>query len=619
MLHLRTFLCLTLLVPVLATAQEICNNGLDDDNNGLIDLNDPACTCSAVILPPNVQSYIPNHSFEEQEPGPNGPCCPFGFVSPFSYPWLTCAVGWQQATSATSDYYHMCGFAPPSFPLPPPDGLGAVGFISTIGYMEYVGRHIFDNPLHVGTEYTLSLWTAGLSISNTNYLGNVGNIGVFYEGIYPLTLWGRTNVVPMPIGTLDCIGYEPGWVELGRVNFQPDNDWLHVSMTFTPPQEIKQIMIGAPCDLPATYAPINYVIDSLGYIIPMDFLPYTLVDDLMLTQAVDQVLTPVTSTGRVCDGNVVVTATPPVGATSHQWYRDGVAILGQTATTLNVSALGLGGGLYTMTSDYMGQCLMGNTSVWTPRIPPMGLSASPRSGCAPLDVAFEDTTGGTTSTGSWSFGDGATSTASSGRHTYTEPGTYPVTLTIRSIEGCLRDTSVTVEVTGYLDGVITANPNPTDVEHTTVALSGSSSTGDIVSWWWDLGAATPATASVRDVPATFPAEAGDYPVLLAVTSSTGCVDTVRSVVHVYDRGSITMPNVFSPNADGHNDRFIPLDYVGEPGLLEIYNRWGQMVFSTRSLAQGWNGGDVPDGTYYFLVTPDNKLVEKQTGHVTLVR
>ena len=619
MMMFRSSWGLLAMMPSVLMAQEICNNGVDDDANGLIDLNDPACACSAVITPPGQESYIANHSFEERLPGTSGPCCPYGFVSIISPPWLDCADGWHQATAATSDYYHMCGFAPPSFPLPPPDGEAAVGFISTTDYMEYVGRHIFDNPLLAGTEYTLSLWTAGLSISNTNYLGNVHNLGVFYEGIYPLTLWGRTNVVPFPVGTLGCIGNEPGWVELGRVNFQPDSDWLHVSMTFTPAQEIKQIMIGAPCDLPATYTEFFDVIDSAGFTIPMTFYPYTLVDDLRLTLASDQVLTPVTSTGRVCDGNVVVTATPPADATNHQWYLDGVALAGQTSTTLNVSALGLGGGLYTMTSDYLGECLMGNTSVWTPRIPTPGIVLEPRTGCAPLAVSYADTTGGSTSTVAWTFGDGSGSTDTLGVHTYTAPGTYPVTLSIRTDEGCTRDTTVTVVVSGHLQGAITATPNPTDVEHPTVSLSGSTSTGDIIAWWWDLGVATPGTASTMEVPATFPAEVGDYPVLLVVTSSSGCVDTVRSVVHVYDRGRISMPNVFSPNGDGHNDRFVPLDYTGEPALLAVYNRWGQEVYSTRALAQGWDGAGLPDGTYYFVVTPDDPKVEEQTGHVTLVR
>jgi gliding motility-associated-like protein len=615
----RSVLLLIAFAPAWAFAQELCDNAMDDDADGLIDLNDPDCPCSAYLLPAGVVSYVANPSFEDRVPGPNGPCCPYTFVSPFSPPWLSCATGWFQATSATSDYYHMCGFAPPSFPLPPPEGEAAVGFISVTNYKEYVGSCIFDNPLLAGTEYTLSLWTAGLSISNTEYLGNTGNIGVFYEGEFPLTLWGRTDCVPVPIATMDCIGYQPGWVELGRATYQPDSDWLHVSMTFTPDQEIRMIMVGAPCDLPATYTPFESVIDSLGFTIPMSFYPYTLVDDLTLTVATDQVLTPVTSVGRVCEENVVVTALPPAGATDHQWYLNGVAILGQTNTTLNASALGLGGGLYTMASTFEGQCLMGNTSVWDPRTPDPGLDVDPLFGCAPLEVDFADTTGEGSSTVSWTFGDGGTSSAVSGVHTYTAPGEYDVTLSIVSDEGCTAEATVTVTVAGILDGAIAATPNPTDVENTTVQLSSAGSQGDIIAWWWDLGDVAPGTSTDAALTVQFPAVEGAYPVLLAVESSAGCVDTVRSSIIITELGVIEMPNVFSPNGDGRNDRFIPLDYAGTPGLLEVFNRWGQLVFSTNSLAQGWSGNEMPDGTYYYVVTPEEMKVEKRTGHVTLVR
>ena len=73
--------------------QEICDNGIDDDADGLIDLNDPDCVCSSAII----SSLIPNPSFEDMD------CCPT------SYSQLNCASIWSQATSATSDYFN-CGY-----------------------------------------------------------------------------------------------------------------------------------------------------------------------------------------------------------------------------------------------------------------------------------------------------------------------------------------------------------------------------------------------------------------------------------------------------------------------------------------------------------------------------
>jgi hypothetical protein len=69
-----------------ASAQnvEICNNGIDDDGDGLIDLNDPDCDCSGFSNSTTVPSLIPNPSFEQMN------CCPS------SYSQMSCATTWVQ-------------------------------------------------------------------------------------------------------------------------------------------------------------------------------------------------------------------------------------------------------------------------------------------------------------------------------------------------------------------------------------------------------------------------------------------------------------------------------------------------------------------------------------------
>ncbi|MBL7953295.1 MAG: gliding motility-associated C-terminal domain-containing protein [Flavobacteriales bacterium] len=609
----RLLISLFFALPVVALAQEVCNNALDDDADGLIDLNDPDCPCATAIIPSNVESFIHNHSFEEQVMGPNGPCCPYGFVSPVSPPWLSCADGWFQATSNTSDYFHECGYSPSGFPLPPPDGEGALGFYTDVDYKEYVGTCLTatapPNPLTAGTTYTLSLWIAAVG-ANGMHTQTVAEAdpSVFTEQL-PLALFGYANAcVPFPVGTEGCIGDVAGWEEIGRVLVQPAWDWTRVSITFTPAENIHSVIIGAACDLPASFT------DQGGV------MPYFLVDDLMLTVATDQVLTPVSTSGTVCQENAQAVAVPPVGANAHQWYRDGVAVIGQTSLTLDISALDLGGGLYTLASTFEGQCLMGASTMLPGTQPEPWPSIEPAFGCAPLEVLFTDTSMNVLSS-SWTFGDGGSGDDEVEVHTYTTPGSYDVTLTVVDLLGCSADTLLedAVVVGGALTAVIGATPNPTDVENTTVQLNSSGSTGDIISWWWDLGDVSPNTSDAAELTVVFPAVEGTYPVILAVESSSGCVDTVRSSIIVTELGTIEMPNIFSPNGDGHNDRFTPLEYKGAPGLMEIYNRWGQQVFSTRSLAQGWSGSDVPDGTYYFVVTPDDADAETLTGHVTLVR
>ena len=618
MFSLRSRFLLVGLFPTLLFAQEICNNGIDDDEDGLIDLNDTVdCPCSTVLAADDLPSHIRNHSFEEQM------CCPYNFVGPENDPpWLACAQGWKQATQATSDYFHECGYAPMGFNLPPPDGEGAVGFYAGPGYFEYVGTCLTypapSNPLLAGVTYTLSMWiSAAVSVGNHEQTQLQADPSYFVDQL-PLAIFGYANecaFMPVP-NVFDCIGYEPWWTELGRVMVQPAWDWTRVSITFTPAQEMHSIMVGGACDVPASFSGMT-ITNAEGD--TYSGSPYFIVDELLLTIAQDQLLSPVVTEGSLCADDARVVATPPQGATNYQWYLNGAALPAQTGTTLNVSAVDLGSGIYTMSSSVQGECLMGSSYVPPPLEPTPRASFEPMEGCAPLTVQLADTTKGS-STLQWQLGDGTTAVDSALVYTYTVPGSYDVELTVRNTAGCTgtRLFEDAVIVHPPVSGQIVVNPDPAEISDPVVTLT-ATTIGDVVSWWWDLGDATPGTSNAAALSATFPAEPGDYPVVLAVSSANGCVDTVRSVVRIIEPGVIEMPNGFSANGDGDNDRFVRILYDDTPALLEIYNRWGQQVFTTRSLAQGWSGGDVPDGTYYYVVTPDDLELGSRTGHITLVR
>ncbi len=83
---------------------------------------------------------------------------------------------------------------------------------------------------------------------------------------------------------------------------------------------------------------------------------------------------------------------------------------------------------------------------------------------------------------------------------------------------------------------------------------------------------------------------------------------------------IKMPNVFTPNNDGFNDVFVPLEFKEiENASVEIYDRWGQKVFSSSDLNQGWDGkfnsSQCSPGTYYWVVAYDDKYL---SGYVMLL-
>lgn len=603
----------------LANAQEICDNGWDDDGNGLVDLNDPACPCATVIVEDGAVNAIQNHSFEERT------CCPQSFVSAISPPWLSCATGWQQATLATSDYLHSCGYTSSGMPLPSPAGEGVVGlqYDQAEGYMEYVGSCLTcsgsNTPLQAGITYTLSLYIASV-VTNGQLSQSVAEASALYlfPEAFPLALFARSDPAdPFPVATSGCIGQEPGWSELGRVMVVPEREWIRVSITFTPTEPVHSIAIGGACDLPASFARRSATIVPGS---PGVFFPYILLDDLLLTVSSAQLLAPVTRAGSLCEGDALVIGSPPMGSSAFQWYHNGIALPGENDAILDVVQYGVGEGWYTLTSLSNGQCLMGSTNV-APGAPMWAaLSFSPTMGCSPLEVEFVDQSVGSVSA-TWILGNGATSTDSAFVHSYQDPGTYDLRLTVSDQNGCLGDTLIAnaLTVLAGVEAFFSIEPNTVFVGATEVELNGSPSTGEITQWSWILGEALPPTSETAVVQATFPSIPGLYPLLLVVSSADGCMDTVQSVVRVVAESTIEMPNVFSPNGDGSNDRFIPMVYDGSPASLEIYDRWGQRIFSTRVLAKGWSGSGASDGTYFYEVIPDDPIQKRLTGFVTLLR
>jgi gliding motility-associated-like protein len=137
---------------------------------------------------------------------------------------------------------------------------------------------------------------------------------------------------------------------------------------------------------------------------------------------------------------------------------------------------------------------------------------------------------------------------------------------------------------------------------------------------------------------TFPEESTTYTAILRYDEF--CYDTVNARVFVMvtpcEEGPFFVPNTFTPNRDGRNDVFRVKAYSSaqqEGFLFEIFNRWGEKVFSTENPMEGWDGTyknqDVDQGVYayylYFNCGEDNspKLSEGskkiKKGNITLIR
>lgn len=504
----RTLSLVLLLTAGTLSAQEICNNGIDDDGNGAIDLNDPACLCAGSVGG-EVPSLIPNGSLEERQTDGNGnTCCPFAYVS-IGTPWLTCAIGWAQPTQGTTDYMHHCGYMPELVvPQPVPDGEGCVGTIGMPGYFEYLGHHL-PASLTAGTSYTLQFQFAATSMTQTAGPENeMYSAGVYYDPPVPLSVFGHADMIAFPVNTFDCIADQDGWVELATIQVQGVPAWQPLSIPFTPGFDVHTLLIGPSCGLSADFEAREITIPNGGSPLTLEFVPYFVYDDLVLNTS-DLLPEGISIGGAWCTSDVVLTAALPDGAADGQWYRDGIALAGQTAATLDLNAAGLDGGRYSYTGTAMGSCFRSDREV--PYRP--AFSMVPPSGPAPLTVTFTATTPGTAE---WNLGDGTLAQGGTIEHVYTEPGTYTVTLT-QIVLGCATTTTIiaAVEVAAQQLQII-ATPQPTDITNTEITLTGQGPEG-ITGWAWDLGAVEPFTAEGQQIVVQFPAIAGTYPISLVAT------------------------------------------------------------------------------------------------------
>ena len=119
---------------------------------------------------------------------------------------------------------------------------------------------------------------------------------------------------------------------------------------------------------------------------------------------------------------------------------------------------------------------------------------------------------------------------------------------------------------------------------------------------------------------------GNYQVTLIASTAAGCSDTTQGNIVIMKDCGVLMPTAFTPNSDGLNDIIRP-NLSGVKGLkrFTIYNRHGQIVFSTAREDHGWdgtlNGTKLESGVFVWIVEyySDDDIVLVQKGTLTLIR
>lgn len=175
-----------------------------------------------------------------------------------------------------------------------------------------------------------------------------------------------------------------------------------------------------------------------------------------------------------------------------------------------------------------------------------------------------------------------------------------VTVTLTDAIGCTATNSITVVNDVIPVASFTASPASPVTPNQVITFTNTSTiaSGSITSVEWSFGDGGNASGNVVNYAYS---NAGLFNIMLVVTGSSGCADTV-TVSYTVD-ALINVPNVITPNGDNVNDylKFNNLQFLGENNLV-IYNRWGKKVFEQSNYKNDWNGGGHTDGTYFFILT-----------------
>lgn len=334
------------------------------------------------------------------------------------------------------------------------------------------------------------------------------------------------------------------------------------------------------------------------------------------------------------DRTMLVGNEPPRGIGTWSLNAGAGSIDSPNSFESGVSGLGEGLNTFNWSVDIDGCISTDQVQITYYKLPTASFAVSSADGCPPHEVRFTKTSIDKYAY-SWDFGDaGAVSTDENPVHTYASPGIYAAKLTVIGPDGkpVTRERTITVhELPEISFDIIPQNLYIPDEE-----LRCYNYTKGGQSYVWNFG---DGNTSTDFNPIHQYADTGYYDITLRVTTANQCTDSLVVIngVHVIETSNIKFPTAFTPNpsgsSDGHynrndynNDVFYPIVLMGgiENYKMQIFNRWGVLIFESDNIDIGWNGyykGKLlMEDVYIYRVTGTNNNGKKLniTGDVLLM-
>ncbi|MDI9320880.1 MAG: gliding motility-associated C-terminal domain-containing protein [Phycisphaerales bacterium] len=249
------------------------------------------------------------------------------------------------------------------------------------------------------------------------------------------------------------------------------------------------------------------------------------------------------------------------------------------------------------------------------------LFSAPSLVCPSDTIAFNDLTVSTyqITDWQWNFDDfTAIDYLQNPKHIYPYGGLYNVGLIVKNIKGCIDTFFKKILVDPFR---ININKDTTIVKDERIYFQGINGTN----YFW-----TPSTYLSNpniNNPVGYFTDIGTFPYIVEAKSPQSiCISKDTVTVRVISAPVRAIPNAFTPNRDGKNDKFRPI-LVGYQSIryFRVFNRYGQEMFSTDNIADAWDGTfkgqDQEVGVYYWTLGVKDRFGKdfEEKGDVTLIR
>jgi gliding motility-associated-like protein len=282
-----------------------------------------------------------------------------------------------------------------------------------------------------------------------------------------------------------------------------------------------------------------------------------------------------------------------------------------------------------LTVDQFGCTGADTISILVNPSPQADFAYAPGQGCMPLSVNFTDQSispSGAALSYAWVFGNGTSSSQASPSVVYADEGVYSVSLTVTDPIGCSSESTQNNIIQVYPPPVagFSATPMTVYIDQPIVNVY-DGSLGNVNQWSYSVSNGMQFNSPNFSINFS---DVGAYTITQTVSDGFGCSASAVLEINVMPISTLFVPNSFTPgNNDGINSVFRPVGTNLTDYRLAIFNRWGELIFTSGNVEEGWDGmvrgsqkpakGDV----YVYKVdyTDHKGYPQLVLGHVSLIR